>query len=322
MSDPILPFAVWQSSTNQNSIPANDNALRSEILNGLVISESTDAQPGSPARGDIYIMTGAASGTQWATFDQYDLAIYDGAGTWHAYAPVNGVRVNVAGTLKRWNGTAYVTIGGTTGAAEDITYDNATSGLAAADVQAAIDELATSGGGSTQGKQAIYVSSAAMRPSATGGCAALVNIASASNQPDIQTLDFDANTQEYAQFSFVMPEKWNGGTLTFIPHWSHAATTTNFGVVWDLQAVAVTNDGAIAVAYGTAQTSTDTGGTTNDLYQGPESSAITVAGTPAGGQMLFFRVSRVTGNGSDTMAIDARLHGITVYCTTDADTDA
>lgn len=110
MSDPILPFAVWQSGTNQNSIPANDNALRSEILSGLVISESTDAQPGSPARGDIYIMTGAASGTQWATFDEFDLAIYDGAGTWHAYAPVDGIVVNVAGTLKRWNGSAYVNI--------------------------------------------------------------------------------------------------------------------------------------------------------------------------------------------------------------------
>lgn len=112
MSDPILPFSVWQSGTNQNSIPANDNALRSEILNGLVISESTDAQPGSPARGDIYIMTGAASGTQWATFDEFDLAIFDGAGTWHAYAPVEGIVVNVAGTLKRWNGTAYELVAG------------------------------------------------------------------------------------------------------------------------------------------------------------------------------------------------------------------
>lgn len=108
MSVDILPFAVWASGTNQNSIPANDNALRAEILNGLVISESTDAQPGSPARGDIYIMTGAASGTQWATFDEFDLAIFDGEGTWHAYAPVEGIVVNVAGTLKRWNGSAYV----------------------------------------------------------------------------------------------------------------------------------------------------------------------------------------------------------------------
>lgn len=107
MSTPILPFAVWLSSTNQNSIPANDNSLRNQILNGLVISDSTNAQPGSPANGDIYIITGAATGTQWATFDEFDLAIFMG-GTWYAFAPVQGIVVNIAGTLKRWNGTAYV----------------------------------------------------------------------------------------------------------------------------------------------------------------------------------------------------------------------
>jgi hypothetical protein len=107
MSTPILPFAVWASGTNQNSIPANDNSLRSEILNGLVISESTNAQPATPDDGDIYIITGAATGAQWATFDQFDLTIFSG-GTWYAYAPVEGIVVNVAGTLKRWSGAAYV----------------------------------------------------------------------------------------------------------------------------------------------------------------------------------------------------------------------
>lgn len=56
-------------------------------------------------------MTGAASGSQWGGFDEFDLAIYDGAGTWHAYAPSIGIRVNVAGTLKRWDGSAYVDVG-------------------------------------------------------------------------------------------------------------------------------------------------------------------------------------------------------------------
>lgn len=137
MSDPILPFSVWQSGTNQNSIPANDNALRSEILNGLVISESTDAQPGSPARGAIYIMTGTASGTQWATFDEFDLAIYDGAGTWHAYAPVEGIVVNVAGTLKKWNGTAYELVAGLGDAPSDGTGYVRKDGAWAAEAAAA-----------------------------------------------------------------------------------------------------------------------------------------------------------------------------------------
>jgi hypothetical protein len=176
--------------------------------------------------------------------------------------------------------------------------------------------------GGTAGKHAIYIAAGSMLPSATGGCAALAAIASAANQPDITTLNFDATTQEYAQFSIAMPKAWNESTLSFKAHWSHPATTTNFGVVWDLQAVAVGDDDAIAVAFGTAQTSTDTGGTTNDLYTSPESSAITVSGTPAAEDMVFFRVSRVTGNGSDTMAVDARLHGITLYITTDAENDA
>jgi hypothetical protein len=172
------------------------------------------------------------------------------------------------------------------------------------------------------GRHAVPIPAGSMTPSATGGCAALATIASAANQPDIQTLDFDATTQEYAQFAIDMPSSWDEGTITFMPVWSHAATVTNFGVVWDLQAVAVSNDDAIAVAFGTSQTSTDTGGTTNDLYFGPESSAITVAGSPAAGDRVFFRLSRVTGNGSDTMAVDARLHGIVLFITTNAMVDA
>jgi hypothetical protein len=183
-------------------------------------------------------------------------------------------------------------------------------------------EWATPSGGSTQGRHAVYIAAGSITPSVSGGCAVLSRIASAADQPDIVSLNFDPTTQEYAQFSLVMPKSWDEGTVTFAPVWSHAATTTNFGVVWDLQGYAASNDDAIATAFGTAQTSTDTGGTTNDIYMGPESAAITIAGTPASEDTVFFRLSRVTGNGSDTMAIDARLHGIVLYITTNADTDA
>jgi len=172
------------------------------------------------------------------------------------------------------------------------------------------------------GKHAVFIPAAGMSPCAAGGCAVLAPTAAAANQPDIQSLDFDTTTQEFAQFSFRMPKSWDEGTVTFAPVWSHAATTVNFGVVWELQGVAVSNDDAIGAAYGTAQSSTDTGGTTNDIYIGPESSAITIAGTPAAEDMVFFRIARAPANGSDTLAIDARLHGITLYITTNAGNDA
>lgn len=178
------------------------------------------------------------------------------------------------------------------------------------------------GGGSTQGKQVIPIVASSMRPSITGGCAALAMITSGANQPDIVSLDFDPTTQEYAQFEIPMPKKWNEGTITVRFRWSHAATATNFGVVWGVQAVAVGDDDTIGVGYGTAQTVTDTGGTTNDLYITSETSAMTVAGSPAAGDTVYIRVYRESANGSDTLAIDARLHGVDVFITTDADTDA
>lgn len=104
MSTPILPFAVWQSGTNENSIPANDNAIRCEILFGLVISNVVTAQPASPDSGDIYIIAATHTGAQWSTFTPDDLVIYKG-GTWLAFAPVDGVIVNVNGAMMVWTGS-------------------------------------------------------------------------------------------------------------------------------------------------------------------------------------------------------------------------
>lgn len=98
---PIIPFALWLSGTNQNSIPANDNALRHEVLNGLVISKTTTAQPASPTDGDIYIIPAGATGTQWSLLDADDLAIFKG-GSWYAFAPVPGVVVNFDGSQEQF----------------------------------------------------------------------------------------------------------------------------------------------------------------------------------------------------------------------------
>lgn len=131
MSTPILPFAVWASGTNQNSIPANDNSLRNQILNGLVISVEDDA-PGGDADGDIYIVGDTPAGA-FAGFDEHDLAIYM-SGTWYAFAPVEGIVVNVAGTLKAWDGSAYVDAGsGGGGSGRSTVSALATSGSVAVD---------------------------------------------------------------------------------------------------------------------------------------------------------------------------------------------
>lgn len=118
MSTPILPFSVWEEGTNQNSIPANDNSLRHQILNGEIIADDVTAQPASPSDGDAYIIPAGATGSQWALFDENDLTIYMG-GTWYAYAPVEGIRVTLDGDLVQWDGAAYTNIGGLSDAPSD-----------------------------------------------------------------------------------------------------------------------------------------------------------------------------------------------------------
>jgi len=172
-----------------------------------------------------------------------------------------------------------------------------------------------------QGLHTIWMPATAMKTRTTNG-AATGTAELTTNKNMLNSLDFDASTQEFAQFTIRMPKSWNEGTVTFAPTWSHASTTTNFGVVWGLQAVAISNDDAADVAFGTAQTSADTGGTTDDLYIGPTSSAITIAGSPAAEDLVMFQVNRTVADGSDTMAIDARLIGISVYLTLNAATDA
>lgn len=193
----------------------------------------------------------------------------------------------------------------------------ATAGIADAAVTNA--KLATPGTIGV-GKQSIWVPAGAMVARTTNG-AASGTVETTTNRVMLKTLDFDTTTQEFAQFSFLAPKGWNEGTVTFKAVWSHASTTTNFGVAWSLAGLALSDDDAADTAFGTAITVTDTGGTTNDVYITAESSAVTIGGSPAEGDWLVFQVARVPSDGADTMAIDARLHGVMLLYTTSANTD-
>jgi hypothetical protein len=50
--------------------------------------------------------------------------------------------------------------------------------------------------------------------------------------------------------------------------------------------------------------------------------AITIGGTPAEADWVVFQVYRNAASGSDTLAVDARLHGVALIYTTDTANDA
>lgn len=170
------------------------------------------------------------------------------------------------------------------------------------------------------GKQTVWIPAGSMTARTTNGPAS-GSVETTTNKVMIRTLDFDAAAAEYAQFQIQMPKGWNEGTVSALFVWSHATAATNFGVVWGLQALALSDDDGIDAAFGTAQTVTDTGGTANDLYRSPETAALTIAGTPAENDVVVFQVYRDAAVGADTLAVDARLHGVALFYTTNANTD-
>lgn len=171
------------------------------------------------------------------------------------------------------------------------------------------------------GREEIPVIATAFTPRVTDGPThGLVEMA--TNKNIVETLDFSPTTPQYAQLEIPMPKAWDPSVgLKLTPVWSHPSTTTNFGVVWSFDAVAISDDDTLDVAFGTPQTSTDTGGTTNDLYRGPQSAAITPAGSPATADILQIRISRATADANDTMAVNARLHSVILSWDNSAGTD-
>lgn len=154
----------------------------------------------------------------------------------------------------------------------------------------------------------IVIPAGSMSPTTTAGCAAVATVEAGTNDVDYKVLDFDTTTVESCWTLFQMPTSWDGGTITFVPIWTAASGSGT--VCFGLKGRAFANDDAIDQAYGTEQTSTDTLITAGDVHIGPESSAITLAGTPAGDQMVQFKITRQTG--SDTLGVDARLIGIRI----------
>ena len=236
--------------------------------------------------------------------------------------------LNLAGTTKTaalTNAGALSNQGTVTVGVDDTGHDvkffGATSGKYMLWDESA-DALLVSGSSvKVAGKETIYIPATAMYPSSTNGCSSLTQVETTALRPDLMALDFATGSDEFAQFSIAFPKSWNEGTVTFQPFWT--VTGTNTGTVaWGLSGISVSNDGSINTAFGTTVVCTALGfsGTSNDLMVSAESGAVTIAGSPAANDMCFFQVSRDVS--ADNQSGDARLLGIKVFFTTDAENDA
>ena len=167
----------------------------------------------------------------------------------------------------------------------------------------------------------MWVPASAMYGATTNGADAQ-QVETTATRPDLKVLDFDKDTDEFAQFSVAFPKSWNEGTITYQVYWTPGSTNTG-DCIFGLQGVACADNDTIDVAYGTAVNVTDAGiGTVEDQQISSESGAVTIAGSPAAGEITYFQLFRDANAGGDTFTADARVIGVRIFFTTDAANDA
>ena len=247
-------------------------------------------------------------------------------------SPIIGTKISDTNSNELFNLTA------TSSAVNELTFANAATGnnpsftASGGDSNVGID-LKTKGTGVIRaedgdgnvaavkiaGKETIWVPAVAMYPNTTNGCA---NIAQTelSNGPELKTLDFDKDSDEFAQFAVAFPKSWNEGTISFQAFFT--ANSTDTGTTsWALQGVALADNGDLNTAFGTAvaPTAKAMSGTANDLAVTAESGAVTIAGSPSTDEYVFFQISRDVS--ADDLNADAKLLGVKLFFTTDAAND-
>ena len=178
-----------------------------------------------------------------------------------------------------------------------------TQGAAADPVWATVS---ASGGGSTN----VWIPAAQWIPRTTTGCG-INSLEASTNKVNYDVLEFDPVTNEFAQCAVVLPNNWNAGTVTAKFHWTAASGSGT--VIWGLSGRAYADNNAIDQATGTAQTVTDTLLTAAYEHITSSTSAITLAGSPAAGQMVIFQLYRDAA--VDTLGSDAQFLGVEITYT-------
>lgn len=161
----------------------------------------------------------------------------------------------------------------------------------------------------------IQVGAGAMLPVLTNG-AAPSQVEIGASTRNFAVLSFaDGATQLGAEFSFVLPSDYDGGTMTAIFFWTANSTSTN-SVVWRIAGRCFADDETLDAAMGTYQDVTDANkSTAYDLNISAATSAITIAGTPAAGKLVNFKVLRNPTDASDTLAAAALLISVVLTYT-------
>lgn len=158
----------------------------------------------------------------------------------------------------------------------------------------------------------LWISAFTLKSRLDNGCSAGTTESSV-NKVNAYQLIFNQSVDEFAQGMVVMPSNWDGGTVTAKFYWTSAIGVGD--AVWAIQARAFADSNAIDQAFGTAQSVTDTLSAYNNVQISGATSPITIAGTPAAGNLVVFQIYRDANNAADTLNGPAYLFGVDITYT-------
>lgn len=151
-------------------------------------------------------------------------------------------------------------------------------------------------------------------PSNTSGAAGTIKAEMSTNKNYFNCMQFANSVKTYAEATLpALPDDYNGGTITAKFVWTANSASTN-AVVWGLQGIAYADTDVLDAAFGTAMEVTDNNQAAYKRQISGVTAAITLAGTPAAGKTVQFRVYRL-GSGADTLAVTALLIGVIINYT-------
>jgi len=123
----------------------------------------------------------------------------------------------------------------------------------------------------------------------------------------------------YHWMTDILPKDWDGGTITYRVYWTSLDATSG-SAKFSLSGRAFADSDTVDQAMGTAIDLDDTFLTAGDIHITAESNAVTIAGSPTGGQLIQFKFGRE--GTSDTIDGDVYFLGLEIqYTVTKLDED-
>ena len=323
-SDRTLTFTSAPASGSSNIYVINNSTV---IGNGLlpVPGRDSDSVTNFTSSGTITAAAVTASGALTTTSTATIGGDTKISGNLRSDSSADGIQINStdgsanAGDLILLDGTD----GSATNAGSSLLYEDETGDPTAYfegnNVNFSAVPTITDGALKSAGRETIWVPANAMYGNTTNGAEAAQT--ELGNGPELKTLAFDKDSDEFAQFAISFPKSWNEGTVSFKAYFTGNSTNTG-NVAFKLAGVGLADGELTNIAFGTAVQAEAKAhsGVAYNLNITRESGAITIAGTPVAEEYVFFEISRDVSE--DNFSADALLLGIKLFFTTNAGNDA